>query len=277
MIILFIVSTILAPSNAVGGLDTEFRVVLPVECPCGIVSMWFGDLANIPTGYQLCNGKNGTPDLQGRFPIGIAAEGEPSTPGDQGGNENCEVNITEANLPSHTHNITAVNTDDSQGGHSHDITGTTSEDGKHDHTFNLSADTSGSHNHGLSGGNCNYNYAFVMDESGSVGSTNYQISIDFVIDLIRNNIANTAQLMALSFNHNQDWIYRFSQTQLPREKLQAGDPDLIIDELTIEKSDFNSGGTGTKHAMEAAITEFQTNNFTENNILILVTDGRPTG
>lgn len=38
--------------------------------PVGAVIMWYGLLANIPTGWQACDGTNGTPDLRNRFPVG---------------------------------------------------------------------------------------------------------------------------------------------------------------------------------------------------------------
>ena len=50
--------------------------------PSGCILMWCGLLANIPTGWLLCNGQNGTPDLRGKFIKGTAAGIEP---GDTGG------------------------------------------------------------------------------------------------------------------------------------------------------------------------------------------------
>lgn len=37
------------------------------------IVMWFGTLATIPTGWQICDGTNGTPDLRGYFVKGAAA------------------------------------------------------------------------------------------------------------------------------------------------------------------------------------------------------------
>lgn len=60
-----------------------------VECPfwqhalpAGIIVMWAGTLATIPADWLLCDGQNGTPDLQDRFVRG-ADHGE--DPGDIGG------------------------------------------------------------------------------------------------------------------------------------------------------------------------------------------------
>eukprot|EP01084_Bolivina_argentea_P091621 164913_1 len=36
-----------------------------IACPCGLISMWYGTNGDFPAGYQLCDGTNGTPDLQG--------------------------------------------------------------------------------------------------------------------------------------------------------------------------------------------------------------------
>jgi microcystin-dependent protein len=38
--------------------------------PAGSIIPWYGNLANIPDGFALCDGKNGTPDLRNRFLVG---------------------------------------------------------------------------------------------------------------------------------------------------------------------------------------------------------------
>ncbi|MEX2055195.1 MAG: hypothetical protein WD972_03345, partial [Candidatus Andersenbacteria bacterium] len=43
--------------NGTGGLDW----------PTGIIGMWLGSLASIPSGWQLCDGTNSTPDMRGLF------------------------------------------------------------------------------------------------------------------------------------------------------------------------------------------------------------------
>jgi len=48
----------------------------------GIICLWFGSIANIPSGWILCNGANDTPDLRDRFVIGA---GSTYNPGDTGG------------------------------------------------------------------------------------------------------------------------------------------------------------------------------------------------
>jgi len=38
--------------------------------PKGCILMWSGSIATIPSGFALCDGSNGTPDLRNRFVIG---------------------------------------------------------------------------------------------------------------------------------------------------------------------------------------------------------------
>jgi len=35
--------------------------------PRGAILMWYGTIATIPSGYALCDGNNGTPDLRNKF------------------------------------------------------------------------------------------------------------------------------------------------------------------------------------------------------------------
>ena len=41
--------------------------------PSGTILPWYGALGSIPTGYALCNGSNGTPDLRDRFLVGAGS------------------------------------------------------------------------------------------------------------------------------------------------------------------------------------------------------------
>lgn len=40
----------------------------------GMIMIWSGLIANIPTGWQLCDGTNGTPNLKNQFVIGAAQD-----------------------------------------------------------------------------------------------------------------------------------------------------------------------------------------------------------
>ena len=68
--------------------------------PVGAIILWSETLASIPDGYALCNGSNGTPDLQDKFTLGVT-DGE--DPGATGGA--LSHNHTYSMLPNHTHGI----------------------------------------------------------------------------------------------------------------------------------------------------------------------------
>ena len=52
--------------------------------PIGLICMWSGLLVDIPVGWDLCDGSNGTPDLRDYFVVGAAAGANPGATG--GGN-----------------------------------------------------------------------------------------------------------------------------------------------------------------------------------------------
>lgn len=79
--------------------------------PIGLISMWSGAIQNIPLGWVLCNGQNGTPDLRDRFIVGA---GNKYLIGDTGGFE--KVNLTIAQMPTHSHEGSSL---DYAGDHSH--------------------------------------------------------------------------------------------------------------------------------------------------------------
>lgn len=60
--------------------------------------MWSGAVNAIPTGWRLCNGQNGTPDLRNRFIVGA---GSTYSVGNTGGS--ASVTLTSNQIPSHTH------------------------------------------------------------------------------------------------------------------------------------------------------------------------------
>jgi hypothetical protein len=66
--------------------------------PVGVIVMWSGSVASIPTGWALCNGSNGTPDLRNRFVVGA---GNVYNPGNTGGADS--VNLTVTQIPTHGH------------------------------------------------------------------------------------------------------------------------------------------------------------------------------
>jgi hypothetical protein len=78
-----------------------------VSFTTGMIILWSGSVGTIPSGWALCNGGSGTPDLRNRFVVGA---GSTYSPNNTGGS-------ADATLPSHTH------------------TGTTNTGGSHNHTL----------------------------------------------------------------------------------------------------------------------------------------------
>jgi microcystin-dependent protein len=98
--------------------------------PSGTIVMWSGTIDSIPTGWKLCDGSNGTPDLSGKFIVGYDSSNiDYNSVGKTGGLEEVTLSIDE--LPSHTHTMTGST--ESAGSHTH--TGTTGSSGSHSHSI----------------------------------------------------------------------------------------------------------------------------------------------
>ena len=69
--------------------------------------MWSGTWLEIPHGWALCNGQNGTPDLRNRFVVGAGDDYHVNNIGGQN-----QVTLTVRELPRHSHGV-------SDPGHSH--------------------------------------------------------------------------------------------------------------------------------------------------------------
>ena len=71
--------TPLAPTASSGTNNTQIATtafataVAAAAFPVGGIIMWSGSVASIPTGWALCNGSNGTPDLRNRFVVGAGS------------------------------------------------------------------------------------------------------------------------------------------------------------------------------------------------------------
>lgn len=149
-------------SGLTANIQTQIDSINSV--PSGVITMWSGSIANIPSGWYLCDGTNGTPDLTGRFVVHADADsGGTYAPGDTGGADT--VALSEAEMPSHTHTFSG--TTNTTGAHSHTVvtlgstsqvrqsevspggiltpyTNTTSTAGAHAHTFSGTTGATGS-------------------------------------------------------------------------------------------------------------------------------------
>jgi hypothetical protein len=160
-------------SSARTNLDVAQAVY---SVPSGGIIMWSGSIASIPSGWLLCNGSSGTPDLRDRFVIGsgtnypVASTGGSAnaitvshthtfsaTTGNQNQNHLHEMNAFLGNLDGSS---TGYVGDDSGGG-SAGTRNTGENNVNHTHTLSGTTDTTGG-----SGVNANlppfYALAFIM-------------------------------------------------------------------------------------------------------------------
>ena len=99
--------------------------------PSGGIIMWSGAVSAIPTGWALCNGSNGTPNLTGKFIVHADADsGGTYNPSNTGGAN--DVTLATSQMPAHSHSGSTA----SAGSHTH--TGSTNSAGAHTHTTNIS-------------------------------------------------------------------------------------------------------------------------------------------
>ena len=92
-------------ASSASGARTNLDVAQAVYAvPAGGIIMWSGSVASIPTGWFLCNGANGTPNLLDRF---VIAAGSTYAVAASGGSANAIV-------VSHTHTATVTDP-----GHAH--------------------------------------------------------------------------------------------------------------------------------------------------------------
>ena len=83
--------------------------------PVGGIIIWSGSTGSIPSGWAICNGSNGSPDLRNRF---IVATGSSYSINATGGSNS--VSLSTAQMPSHDHDAGATVNDP---GHKHQLKG----------------------------------------------------------------------------------------------------------------------------------------------------------
>jgi hypothetical protein len=103
-------TSLITLDNLYGILQTAPAVTNTV--PSGLIAIWSGSTGSIPSGWLLCNGSNGTPDLRNSFILGA---GNTYAVGATGGS-------TDAIVVSHTHTATVT-------------------DPGHNHTYNTNSST----------------------------------------------------------------------------------------------------------------------------------------
>jgi microcystin-dependent protein len=118
-------------------IQTQINTIIAGDggVPSGAIILWSGSIASIPSGWFLCDGSNGTPNLRDRFVVGA---GSSYSVGATGGAST--VALSTANMPAHTHTFS----------------GTTSSSGSHKHgsgTLSNYSNTNGTYGTGSSLGN----------------------------------------------------------------------------------------------------------------------------
>jgi hypothetical protein len=104
-----------APTAAASTNTTQLATTAFVQSAIGnaitgIIVMWSGSIANIPTGWVLCNGSNGTPDLRNRFIIGAHSDNVGVANTTVTGGNTQTGGSKDAIVVSHTHTVTAAST-----------------------------------------------------------------------------------------------------------------------------------------------------------------------
>ena len=159
----------LLPSTCITGIYNEDGTPWEpptLNIPSGIIVAWSGSADNVPEGWHICDGTEGTPDLQGKFILGSSASHEV---GSSGGEETHVLTTDE--MPSHTHSVNTSNLSIGSGGaHTHRLysdTGSSTSD-RHDIVSGVGAGnayfglnpftgTDGTHTHTISGSMSNEN------------------------------------------------------------------------------------------------------------------------
>jgi len=70
--------------------------------PAGIIVLWSGLLSAIPSGWLLCDGTNGTPDLRDRFITGAANGANPGTTGGSNTHTHADHTVTQPTISGST-------------------------------------------------------------------------------------------------------------------------------------------------------------------------------
>jgi hypothetical protein len=116
--------TPLAPTAASGTNNTQIATTafvttaVAASFPTGGIILWSGSVASIPSGWALCNGSNGTPDLRNRFVVGAGSTYSVNATGGS----------ADAIVVSHTHTATSTSTV-TDPGHTHTIPTSETGDG----------------------------------------------------------------------------------------------------------------------------------------------------
>jgi microcystin-dependent protein len=116
--------------------------------PVGIIIIWDTTISGsvIPTGWHICDGTSGTPDLRGFFVRGASSDSDVGT--NAGVSSHTHTSPSLASAGGHIHNLSG-----STGNNSNSVTnstgtsGTVGATGTHSHSWGGSTNSAGEHTH----------------------------------------------------------------------------------------------------------------------------------
>ncbi|MEY2887574.1 MAG: hypothetical protein RI913_993 [Pseudomonadota bacterium] len=94
------------PSNTDDSTKIATTAFVRDIIPAGVILMWSGSIASIPSGWLLCDGTNSTPDLRNKFVIGANADDSGTAKTSITGSATQSGGSKDAIAVSHTHSIT---------------------------------------------------------------------------------------------------------------------------------------------------------------------------
>lgn len=126
--------------------------------PEGVILFWTNPISEIPPGWAICDGNNGTPDLMDKYPKSVPDSS--TDPGTSGGSN--IKNLSASQLPSHNHSVGM----DTSGEHRHQVPGRNIQ-GQDDTNY-----TSGQHYNGTASRDTgsttvDHNHSLTTDSTGN--------------------------------------------------------------------------------------------------------------
>jgi len=108
-------------SAGTGVTPTWTSVSFPTAFTAGMIMMWSGTIATIPSGWVLCDGTSSTPDLRNKFVIGAHSDSGGAAKTTVTGSSTLSGGSKDAIVVSHTH--TATSSSENEHSHTYDKAG----------------------------------------------------------------------------------------------------------------------------------------------------------
>lgn len=108
---------------------TDLESAVASAVPTGMIMLWSGSTGSVPSGWRLCDGGGGTPNLRDKFIVGAGSTYSVNATGGS----------ADAIAVSHTHTASSNTT----GNHTHSLGGTTGGGGSHSHPVTTAGQSSG--------------------------------------------------------------------------------------------------------------------------------------